>query len=395
MSSQSTETRQQIGEFDENSLGLLNRIQKQLRENRFHFAAQTGLPIEKKKGSGKHRPVILAPIMNRVVQRALLDVLQDEVPAVKQVLETKTSIGGIPKRGTRHAFELVVDAITGGARWFASSDISGFFTKIPRDKIIDFIFRNTNDAEFTRLFSRAVETTLANEKELGEHRDLFPIGDRGVAQGSPLSPLMGNILLRDFDIALNGRGIMCVRYIDDFIILGPSQGSVVKAMKSAAAILADFGMEVYDPIRHPEKAGFGPVTKGFDFLGCRINPGQVAPSPEVRSRLMEKISRVLSDGKKAVIAAGRFDSPPEMLQCQVQTLIRIDGILKGWGHAFSFCNTPQVFVALDDKVDIAIMDFMQMCHSLGQGKTPKQRRRILGVHLLADTPLTPVAIGVE
>ena len=101
------------------------------------------------------------------------------------------------------------------------------------------------------------------------------------------------------------------------------------------------------------------------------------------------------DGKKAVIAAGRFDSPPEMLQCQVQTLIRIDGILKGWGHAFSFCNTPQVFVALDDKVDIAIMDFMQMCHSLGQGKTPKQRRRILGVHLLADTPLTPVAIGVE
>lgn len=386
MSSSSKDTRLQIRMYDEESLRHLNLINRQLQRKTFRFGAQKGLAIEKKKGSAKRRPVVLAPIKNRIVQRALLDILQRDVPAVCEVLETPTSIGGIPGRGTSHAIKLIVDAMQGGSTWFVSSDISGFFTKIPKNLIIDFIATSTKDSVFTDLFRRAVDTTLENEAELGEHRDLFPIGDDGVAQGSPLSPLMGNILLHEFDTVLNGRGIKCVRYIDDFIILGPSRKAVLKTMEKAMAILAVFGMDVYDPKTHPEKADFGQVVDGFDFLGCHINPGQVSPSKAARERLIEKVSAIISTGKRAVHAAAKNDEPSEQLQCQIQTLIKIDGVLKGWGHAFSFCNTPDAMSALDTKVDAMTTEFMQLCHNLGIEKSTQQRRRILGVSLLTDIP---------
>lgn len=386
LSSSSEDTRTKIHKFDEDSLYQLTLIQRQLSEKRFHFAPQKGLPIEKKKGSGKYRPVVLAPIRNRIVQRVLLNVLQADVPAIKKVLETPTSIGGIPKRGTRHAIKLIVDAMEDGARWFVSSDISGFFTKIPKKHVVNFIKSEIKDATFLDLFARAMDTTLENEKELGAHRDLFPIDDEGVAQGSPLSPLMGNILLHKFDEVLNGRGMTCVRYIDDFIILGPSRMAVMKTMKTATAMLDAFSMEVYDPKERPDKAGFGQVSDGFDFLGCHINPGQVAPSKDARGRLIEKVNAIILTGKKAVHATANNDKPTEHLQCQIQTLIKINGVLKGWGHAFSFCKAPDVMNTLDAKVDAMTYEFMQLCHNLGVGKSTQQRRRILGISLLTDIP---------
>jgi RNA-directed DNA polymerase len=385
IASSSKDTRDETKRFEEIAPLELQKIQRQLQENRFHFANQRGIPIKKHKGSGKVRPVVLAPIKNRIVQRALLDLLQDKVPAVKNVLDTKTSIGGVPGRGTKHAISIINAAIADGATYFSSSDISGFFTKIPRQNIINFIADQSNDPRLADLFQRGINTTLENEKELGAHKDLFPIDDIGVAQGSPLSPLIGNILLNEFDRSLNDRGITCVRYIDDFVILGPSAKKVNKAMASATKMLSDFGMSVYDPIKSPNKAASGLVSKGFNFLGCHINPGQVAPSREARAKLLAKVDGLLKDGERAVRLAAKSDGQIELKHCQIQTLIHLDGVLRGWGHAFSFCNTPQVFDDLDAKTDEAVSKFMSLCHSLGSKKNVKQRRRILGVGLLSDT----------
>ena len=90
---------------------------------------------------------------------------------------------------------------------------------------------------FLELFERATQTTLANLAHLGEDAGLFPVADKGVAQGSPLSPLIGNILLREFDANMNGRGIVCVRYVDDFVMLGPSPSILMKAFARAQAEL--------------------------------------------------------------------------------------------------------------------------------------------------------------
>lgn len=130
-SSVSKETRNEIARFAEHEFVNLRHLQRSLGKGTFEFEKQRGLAIETNT-TGKFRPLVIAPVANRIVQRAILDVLVSKVRAVKQVMNTPTSIGGIPGRGTRHALALVCNAIDQGATYFLRSDIRGFFTRIPR-----------------------------------------------------------------------------------------------------------------------------------------------------------------------------------------------------------------------------------------------------------------------
>jgi len=92
---------------------------------------------------------------------------------------------------------------------------------------------------------------------------MFPTGADGVAQGCPLSALAGNIVLEAFDTAMNGRGITCIRYIDDFVLMGKTRHAVDMAMRSAEALLGELHMKIYDPIASPlspRTCGRGHVT---------------------------------------------------------------------------------------------------------------------------------------
>jgi hypothetical protein len=105
---------------------------------------------------------------------------------------------------------------------------------------------------------------------------VFPTDEEGVAQGSPLSPLFGNILLYDFDREFNGRGLICVRFIDDFILLGDSERSVIRGFDNAKSVLQGIGPTCHDPFfgkPNPEKSCHGKVDNGFVFLGYDIRPG--------------------------------------------------------------------------------------------------------------------------
>ena len=225
LSSPSATTVSAIKSYDESWLNNVEQISKRLRNGTFAFGGEQGITIPKGKGKG-FRPVVMAPIDNRVVRRAILEVLQGfgsstspsrkrwpGVPAVKQVMETRTSVGGIKNRGVPHGLSLIDDAVRSGKSWFVRSDIKEFFTRIPLAQVNEFISRAVADQQFAELFKTALATNLTNKAE-PEERDqfiLFPDADVGVAQGSALSALAANIALRDFDEQMNGRGIVCVR----------------------------------------------------------------------------------------------------------------------------------------------------------------------------------------
>ncbi len=387
--SKSKDTQKLIALFAENQHRNLNRIARQLAEHRFQFSPQTG--IAKRRGKKKPRPLVVASIENRIVQRAILDTLQDDVPAVQQVLETPTSIGGIPGRGTRHAIALVTAAIKDGARYYIRSDIEDFFTKIPRQQAIDFIADHVRDRRFIDLFTRAIETQLENIEQLAEHRDLFPIGNDGVAQGSALSPLLGNIVLRDFDKKLNGRDILCVRYIDDFILLGKDEVQVKKEFESARKLLSVLGMRAYAPWENSDKAQDGPTSESIDFLGCTISGGLVQPSKDARAELLNRVDSVLAEGKHAIRDALAKPTGKLTSQRYIQTLTKLDRILLGWSHAFSFCTGTQVFASLDKDIDKRLTEFRRFATAKKRRVGPAAWRRIVGVHRLTDTPRLSIA----
>src|SRR5437879_518372 len=95
-SSRSILTRREIEEFARTSESCLTRIQRQLNRGCFKFGPATGVPVPK-KGKNEIRPLVIAPVESRIVQRAIHDVLL-RVPSITRYVENPFSFGGIAKK---------------------------------------------------------------------------------------------------------------------------------------------------------------------------------------------------------------------------------------------------------------------------------------------------------
>jgi len=389
LKSKSVDTREQIKEFDALSDKYLAIIARQLREGRFKFGASLGVAADKGNNKG-HRPIVIAPIASRVVQRAILDALQSYQP-LAPYFEVETSFGGIKKRSVEGAVSKVYECITSGnAKHFVRSDIKSFFTKIPKDRIFEVIDREVGDSFFLDFFKNAVTTELSNMADLGSSRDLFPLHEIGVAQGSCLSPLIGNIVLSEFDRLLNTDDIACIRYIDDFIILAPNKNDLVRCFTKAQKILAGLGMEAYKPDAGPEKCAIGPTANTIPFLGCEIRKGMIRPGKKSCDRLIATLERQIE------ISQGLMPTPDRLVKRRmtfIETLENCGNVLRGWGSQYSFCNDYGLTKKLDEKVDSIIRNYISYYSNIArklEAQDTNHRRRLLGVSLLADCKNEPI-----
>ena len=179
-------------------------IQKRLREGRYEFSPKWG--YAKRKSGGSRRGITVHGVSDRIVQRAILNVIYTRDPALRkclgqvpEVLNIPTSFAGTPGRGVPEAIALAVKTIRGGATAFAVSDMKDFFPCVPRMDVVQCFKDNVQDNEFVELFRAALQTEIENRDEIAQWLELFPIDEVGVAQGSLLSVLAGNLSLRRFD----------------------------------------------------------------------------------------------------------------------------------------------------------------------------------------------------
>ena len=311
------------------------------------------------------------------------------IPNVRAILATPTSVGGIPSRGVPLGLSLIDRAVLSGHNWYIRSDIRDFFTRIPIADVVNFIRSSTSDEAFCCLFEQALATNLANKAELEErkHFTLFPSVDIGVAQGSALSALAGNIVLREFDEAMNGRGIVCVRYIDDFILLGESRAKVVTAFKSAQDRLRALGMTCYDvsdPIAVRDgKVDEGNIHDGTDVLGYRISARSLQPSKKAQAALIKKLDEIIGQARIAMqcAASGRVPSQSHLYH---QAMVMMNRVIWGWSQSFKYTNAQHALESLDKQIDAKIAELQRIAHSCASGGSPLTRRRVAGLHLLQD-----------
>lgn len=384
--SQTARTKQLARDFGANLPANLRKISDRLRTG-YDFAKPLGALPAKGPGKKGKRPIVVAPLEDRIVQRAILDVLQGatELAGVQQVLGTRTSIGGIPGRGTDHGIALIQGRVEAGDRFVAGSDISGFFTKISRPKVIEFLQADGVEGDFLLLIEKAMTVELENAATMApEDLKLFPTGEDGVAQGCPLSALASNIALAGFDATMNGRGITCIRYIDDFILVGKTRGAVASAMKSAKAHLSSLGMNIYDPAERPDKAFIGDIGEGHDFLGYHLIPGIYPPSKGAQDRLLNQVRSLVKEGKKNIARAARGEKLRSYERCYAQTLVMIDQTIKGWRGSFQSSNCPEVFEELDRKIDRDLHDFRRFYNEKVADVPNAERRRLMRVQRLVD-----------
>jgi len=246
------------------------------------------------------------------------------------------------------------------------------------------------------LLKNATDTELVDADRFGADIQLFPLGDIGIAQGSSLSPLLCNFLLKDFDEALNSRGITCIRYIDDFILFGKNQGIVQKAFSNALKILKDLGLDAYDPngsdVLERQKADQGSTSEEFEFLGCNIRRDRVRPTDAKFQGLLSGVEKTFSealsalrDPKKAIANGLSYADVLSFAGHQVM----------GWGNTYSFCSDDQLMRNLDIELNKRFNSFNVQVKKRLARLSIIDRRRYLGFFCLEDCKRDPDDIGVR
>ena len=239
-----------IAMFAPGAARRLAEISTSLRNGTLRPEPYRVIDIAKKKGG--HRRLLIPSIADRVVHTGLAQVLG---PVLDAQFE-EASFAYRPGRSVKQAVQAIERWRNAGFWHVIEADIVGFFDAIRHDLLL------------TKL-----EVALKGHRGAGEIVDLVAlilehqaqetgIMGRGVAQGSPLSPLLANLYLDALDQALEGKGVRLVRFADDFVILCKRHKDAEKALQMAAEALGEHGLEL-----HEGGTRILDFDRGFEFLG--------------------------------------------------------------------------------------------------------------------------------
>ena len=190
---------QTAANFQENHLQELQRLEEALRTDSYRPQAirRTWIP---KLGSKELRPLGVPTVRDRVVQTALLHVLE---PIFDHTF-AEHSYGFRHGRGCHHALERVEALLREGKVYVVDADLKSYFDTIPKDRLCARLREKVSDSRVLRL----VEMFL-NQGVMDGLSEWVP--EEGTPQGAVLSPLLANIYLNPLDHLLAGAGFAMVR----------------------------------------------------------------------------------------------------------------------------------------------------------------------------------------
>jgi group II intron reverse transcriptase/maturase len=129
-----------------------------------------------------------------------------------------------PGRSAVQAVKQAQAYIQAGHRWVVDLDLEKFFDRVNHDILMNRVARRIEDKRLLKLIRRYLEAGIMMEGVVEQHRE-------GTPQGSPLSPLLSNVLLDDLDKELSRRGHVYCRYADDC-------NTYVRSRKAAERVMA-------------------------------------------------------------------------------------------------------------------------------------------------------------
>jgi RNA-directed DNA polymerase len=251
------------------------------------------------KPVGGQRPLGVPTVLDRLIQQAVLGVLEP----LFEPRFSDHSFGFRPGRSAHQAVERARQFIEDDAAWVVDVDLDAFFDRVQHDALMARIARRVTDKQVLGLIRRFLEAGVMAD-------GAWQASEEGTPQGSPLSPLLANIMLDDLDRELERRGHRFVRYADDLRVYVRSERAGQRVMASTATFIEQrLKLRVN---RH--KSAVAPATTrpflGFGFYrrGGRVRIG-VAPKSRQRAkeRLRELTARTwgVSMGRR-IHALNRF-----------------------------------------------------------------------------------------
>lgn len=205
------------------------------------------------KKNGDKRPLGIPTIEDRIVQQAMVNVLE---PKFESGIFHKWSCGYRPGRGAKRVMQIIMANIEQGYNYIYDADIKGFFDNIPHKNLMRVLNKYIADGTVLDMIWSWLKTGYMEE---GKYHQI----ESGAPQGGVISPLLANVYLNELDWTLAKYKIRFVRYADDFLLFAKSGEEVKQAAEVTIKKLKELGLEISS-----EKTKFVNFNDDdFDFLG--------------------------------------------------------------------------------------------------------------------------------
>lgn len=290
-------------QYEQNLEENLQQLHERLKSGRYRHQPIRRVHIP--KAPGKTRPIGISSIEDKIVQGALTEILG----AIYEQDFVEGSYGFRPERSAHDALR-AVDAMASreGIKWILEADIQAFFDSLDRTELKEMLQIRIADESFMRLVGKCLHVGVLDGEEFSEP-------DEGTAQGSIISPILGNVYLHYvldawFEQTVKPRldaHARLVRYADDFVM-----GFESKEDAECVMVMLAQRMELFKLTLHPDKtrlvpfgrpdrddpSGKGPAT--FDFLGFtlfwrRTRRGYWSPGMKTRKARLQRAFKSLGE----------------------------------------------------------------------------------------------------
>ena len=274
------------------------------------------------KEGGKVRVISIPAVRDRVVQGALRLILEP----IFEADFSDSSFGARPKRSAHEAIEKVRAALRQRRHRVVDVDLARYFDTIRHDRMLAKVARRVEDGKVLAMVKQFLKCT----------------GDRGVPQGSPLSPLLANLALNGLDHMLDrGSGFLTyARYLDDMVVLTPNSAKG-RVWADRALERIRWEAEAIGVSLNTEKTRIVTMTDEravFAFLGFEFRwvPSKktgwwypcMTPRPKTVTAVLRKIRDTLRVSQHLPMQA---------------VVAKLNEILRGWVNYFRVGNSSQAF----------------------------------------------------
>jgi RNA-directed DNA polymerase len=288
------------------------------------------------KEGGKVRVISIPAIRDRVAQGALRMILEP----IFEADFSDSSFGARPRRSAHQAIEKVRSGLRQRRHRVVDVDLSRYFDTIRHDRVLAKVARRVVDGKVLAMVKQFLKST----------------GDKGVPQGSPLSPLLANLALNDLDHVLDrGSGfITYARYLDDMVVLAPdsvkgrawADRALERIRREAEAIGVSLNLEKTRIVTMTDDRAC------FTFLGFEFRwvPGKktgwwypcMTPRPKTVTSVLRKVRDTLRHGR---------DLPMQ------PAIAQVNPILRGWVNYFRVGNSSQAFAKVKYHAECKVRRF--------------------------------------